>query len=118
MAYTLHLTPHAVWSAHEGLADYRPEAFGREGFVHCTDGEELLIEVGNRYYRGDPRAYVVLEIDTDALRHPTIYEDEERHYPHVYGPIDKHAVRRVRRVERGADGMFMGLGEPLDDAER
>jgi uncharacterized protein (DUF952 family) len=112
---TFHLTPQTVWSAHEGMTEYRPEAFAREGFVHCTNGEELLIEVGNRYYRDDPRAYVVLEIETGALRSAPIYEDEEQRYPHVYGPIDRHAVRRVRRVERNRDGTFLGLGAVVDD---
>src|SRR5215218_8956228 len=91
---TFHLTPEPVWTGHDGLAEYRPEAFAREGFVHCTNGEDLVIEVGNRYYGDDPRAYVVLEIDIEALRQPAIYEDEERRYPHVYGPIHKRAIRR------------------------
>lgn len=115
-AVTFHLTPIDHWAAHDGMTDYRPEAFTREGFVHCTDGEDLVIEVGNRYYREDPRSYVVLEIDTSALSSPTIYEDAERRYPHVYGPIDMQAVRKVRHVARGADGSFLGLGAAIDES--
>ena len=111
MAITFHLTPESVWAAHAALAEYRPEAFAREGFVHCTDGAALVIEVGNRYYRDDPRAYVALEIVTDALPHPVIYEDEEQRYPHVYGPIVRPAVTGVLRVRRDTGGRASGLVE-------
>jgi uncharacterized protein (DUF952 family) len=30
-------------------------------------------------------------------------------YPHIYGPIDRAAVRGVSRVDRDGDGGFMGL---------
>jgi uncharacterized protein (DUF952 family) len=113
---TYHLVPEEVWRSHEGLEAYRPERFADEGFVHCTDGENLLIEVGNRYYQGDPRSYLVLDVDLDALAAEAIYEDEARLYPHVYGPIELHAVRRVRRVERGADGSFVTIGQDVDPA--
>jgi len=41
---------------------------------------------------------------------PAIYEDDERNYPHIYGPMERDAVRRVRRVERAADGTFLAIG--------
>jgi uncharacterized protein (DUF952 family) len=113
---TYHLVPEDVWLAHQGSAMYHPERFAEEGFVHCTDGEDLLIEVGNRYYQGDPRAYLVLDVDLDALAAEAIYEDEARLYPHVYGPIERHAVRRVRRVERHADGSFITIGQDVAPA--
>ena len=110
---TLHLVPEPVWRAHEGSATYTPERFAEEGFVHCTDGEALLLEVANRYYRDDPRAYIVLDVDLGAVQAPAVYEDEARRYPHVYGSIERAAVRRVRRLERAADGSFTGFGEEL-----
>jgi uncharacterized protein (DUF952 family) len=111
---TFHVTPEAVWRAHDGLQTYDPERFAEEGFVHCTDGEEFLLEVANRYYRNDPRPYVVLDVDLGAVRANAIYEDEARRYPHVYGPIERAAVRRVRRLERRADGTFTGYGEAIE----
>ncbi len=113
---TYHLVPEEIWLAHHGLDSYVPERFAEEGFVHCTDGEELLIEVGNRYYQGDPRPYLVLDVDLDALAAEAIYEDDALLYPHVYGPIERHAVRRVRRVERAADGTFVTAGQDFDPA--
>ena len=84
---------------------YVPEAFAADGFVHCTDGEDAVIDTANRYYRDDARAYVVLSIDIDALSAAGAYEDAERIFPHVYGPIETAAVTagpRRSRVTRTA----------------
>ena len=108
---TLHLTPAQVWFVQEPRDRYRPEAFAAEGFVHCTDGESTLIEVANRYYRDDPRDYLVLSIDLDRLPWRIVYEDTARQYPHVYGPIERKAVVAVRRMERTPDGAFTAIGE-------
>jgi uncharacterized protein (DUF952 family) len=104
---TLHLTPEPVWRGQEGQATYLPEAFGREGFIHCSDGEARVLEAGNRYYQGDPRPYLLLDIDLDRVGAPAVYEDEARCFPHIHGPLEREAVVRVRRVERGADGTFL-----------
>ena len=44
-----HLTPECIWREQSQSTTYVPEAFAREGFVHCTNGEPLVLEVGNRY---------------------------------------------------------------------
>lgn len=108
---TLHLTPEPVWRGQIGQAAYLPEAFAREGFIHCSDGEARVLEAGNRYYRDDPRPYLLLDIDLDRVGAPAIYEDEARCFPHIYGPLEREAVVRVRRVERGDDGRFVEIGE-------
>jgi uncharacterized protein (DUF952 family) len=108
---TLHLVPEDVWLAQKEAARYLPAGFSDEGFIHCTDGHELVIEVGNRYYRDDPRPYLVLEVDLERVAAPVLYEDDERRYPHIYGPLERHAVRRVCRTERAPDGTFIAIGE-------
>ena len=115
MGVTFHLTPEPVWLEHQLANEYRPEGFGDDGFIHCTDGEELVLEVANRYYRDDPRPFLLLEVDLDRVSAPAIYEDEERNYPHIYGPMERDAVRRVRRVERAADGSFLAIGGPAPE---
>ena len=75
----------------------------------------MVIEVGNRYYRDDPRPYLVLEVDLQRVAAPVVYEDDARRFPHIYGPLERRAVRRVCRVERAADGTFMAIGEPAPD---
>jgi uncharacterized protein (DUF952 family) len=111
MRLTFHLAPEAVWREHRSLTEYRPDAFGEDGFIHCTDGEELVLEVANRYYKDDLRPFLLLDVNLDRVSAPVIYEDVERAYPHIYGPMEREAVLRVRRVERGADGTFLAVGE-------
>jgi uncharacterized protein (DUF952 family) len=110
---TFHLTPVEVWLAQRAGPAYLPEAFEREGFIHCTDGEVRVLDVGNRYYAGDPRPYCVLAIDPRRVSAPIRYEDPERVYPHLHGPLETGAVVLVRPIERGPDGRFLAIGEPL-----
>ena len=107
---TLHLTTDDVWDAHRGKTHYRPERFDAEGFIHCTNGEANLIAVGNKYYRSDPRRFLVLDIDLSRVGARAIYEDENNLYPHIYGPLDMEAVVRVRGVKRSEDGSFVAVG--------
>jgi uncharacterized protein (DUF952 family) len=110
-AVTLHLVPEDVWLAQQDEPLYLPDGFSSEGFIHCTHGDDAVIEVGNRYYRDDPRPYVVLEVDLEHVLAPVIYEDDQRRFPHIYGPLERHAVRRVSRIERAADGTFVAIGQ-------
>jgi uncharacterized protein (DUF952 family) len=108
---TLHLTPQEVWSAQKHLRFYYPEAFASDGFIHCTDDVNELMNVGNRYYRSDLRSYVVLTINCELLTAPAIYEDPDRLFPHIYGPLDTAAVERVQSVTRDTTGKFQAIQE-------
>jgi uncharacterized protein (DUF952 family) len=114
-AVALHLVPEDVWLAQQGDLQYLPDGFSSEGFIHCTHGDDLVIEVGNRYYRNDPRPYLVLEVDLERVAVPVLYEDDERRFPHIYGPLDRRAVHRIWRIERAADGAFITIGEPAPE---
>lgn len=108
-ATTLHLAPADVWNRFKDLPEYLPDAFAADGFVHCTNGDEELLAVGNRYYRGDPRPYLVLTIAFDKLRSPIRYDDAKRLFPHVYGPINRDAIVGARHVNRDQDGAFVSI---------
>src|SRR5829696_1261032 len=99
-AVTLHLVPEDVWLAQKDESRYLPDRFSSEGFIHCTHGHGFVIEVGNHYYRDDPRPYLVLEVDLAQVAAPVTYEDDERRFPHIHGPLERHAVRRICRIER------------------
>ena len=114
-AVTLHLVPEDVWLAQKHESWYLPVEFSSGGFIHCTDGDDVVIEVGNRYYRDDPRRYLVIEVDLERVAAPVVYEDDERRFPHIYGPIERRAVRRVSRIERALDGTFIAIGEPASE---
>ena len=109
----LYLVPEPVWEAQASGTLYSPEAFEQDGFIHTTHGDDMVIQVANMFYTGDPRPYLVLDIDLSKVSAETVYEDPEHQFPHIYGPLDVAAVTRVRRVIRGADGQFLGIGGPI-----
>ncbi len=106
---TYHLVPASYWQNQKEGDRYLPERFHDDGFIHCTDTLEEVVAVGNRYYRSDPRPYLLLEIDCDSVSAPIVYEDAARIFPHIYGPLEVAAVRRALPVEREEDGRFVSV---------
>ena len=107
---TLHLVAEPVWNAHDPSAPYLPAAYEQDGFVHCTDGDDAMVSVANRFYRDDPRPFLLLTLDLDRTGSPWRFDDPERRYPHVYGSIDPACVLEVRHMDRAADGTFLRPG--------
>jgi uncharacterized protein (DUF952 family) len=106
---TLHLTPREVWDRQKDGKTYVPEAFAQDGFIHCTDGDENLLEVANHFYRSDPREFVVLTLAVDHITAEVKYEEAGRIYPHIYGPLNVDAVIGERTASRGAEGEFLSF---------
>jgi uncharacterized protein (DUF952 family) len=106
---TYHLAPADVLEAQRHGKLYKPESFDREGFIHCTDSPDELIEVGNRYYREDSRPYLALRIACERVSAPIFYEDDEHRFPHIYGLLELAAVLDVIPVRRERSGEFVGL---------
>jgi uncharacterized protein (DUF952 family) len=106
---TYHLVAADDWRAQPADRDYVPAAFEADGFIHCTDGAQNVIDTANRYYRDDRRDYVVLVIDRSRVRADLRYEDGARIYPHIYGPLNRDAIVRVVAVTRAPDGMFVSF---------
>jgi uncharacterized protein (DUF952 family) len=109
MRETFHLVPEAAWSATDPVAAYEAPSLEAEGFIHCTDGVAPLGKTFDRYYAADPRPFLALTLDLDALEVPWRYDVPGSPYPHIYGPIDRTAVIDISRVDRAADGRFAGL---------
>jgi uncharacterized protein (DUF952 family) len=109
MRETFHLVPEVAWSAADPASAYEASSLGAEGFIHCTDGVLALGETFDRYYAADPRAFLALTLDLDALDVPWRYDVEGSPYPHIYGHIDRWAIVAISRVDRSADGRFAGL---------
>ena len=104
---TYHLVPAAEWRGLTPGAVYQPASLAAEGFIHCTDGRERVVETANRYYRGDLRLYLLVTIDLDRVSSEWRYDDAEQVFPHIYGPLDHDAVVTVEDMRRAEDGRFL-----------
>ena len=105
------MTPAAWWAAADPEAPLDAPSLADEGFIHCTTGAAEIVATANRHYRDDPRDFVVLTLDLERLTSPWRTDDAAGSYPHVFGPIDRVAIRSVRPMPRAADGTFL----PPDD---
>ena len=114
----LHLMPRPAWEQWRDAGSYEPPSLASEGFVHCTGNDDLMLAVANRFYSGEPGEVVVVTLDEgrltrevrwEAPAHPdgTAPTDNEPLFPHVYGPLDREAVVRVRRLVRSGS-RFVG----------
>jgi uncharacterized protein (DUF952 family) len=108
MSIIYHLAPIDYFHAQPPDRPYTPAEFDREGFIHCTTGDEQLVIVANRYYRTDDRAFLVIVIDEDRVMAEIKYEPgkDEVLYPHIYGALNHSAIVSVLRMPRLPDGSF------------
>ncbi len=109
MRETFHLVPAEVWAAADPAAAYSATSLDGEGFAHCTDGLAALGATFDHHYATDPRSFMALAVDLDALEVPWRYDVPDSPYPHIYGPIPRTAIVSVASVERRSDGGFAGL---------
>jgi hypothetical protein len=125
----LHLLPRAEWEAAPSDQPYCPPSLEREGFIHATQGDALLLMVANGLYKNRPGDFVALEIDETRLTSAVRWEAPAGTLPpeaaaeetlplfsHIYGPINREAVVGVRLVQRADDGTFVGYA-PLPSAD-
>jgi uncharacterized protein (DUF952 family) len=108
---TYHLVPVEVWESKKHLESYMPDAFAQEGFIHCTNGLDELVAVGNRYYKTDLRDYMALVLDVDEIESPVRYDDPNDTFPHIYGPLNASAIIGTFHAIRGEDGTFRAFAE-------
>ena len=52
----------------------------------------------------------MLVIDKEKVDAEIKYEDPERIYPHIYGPLNRDAIASTVPVKRVEDGTFVALG--------
>ncbi len=106
-----HLVSVDYWEAQPTDRPYVPADYGREGFIHCTQGDDQVAIVANRYYRNDQREWLVLVLDEQAITAEIKYErgHDGLRYPHIYGVLNREAIQEVRHMLRDPDGTFIAL---------
>jgi len=87
--------------------DYAPSAFGREGFIHCSYGHQV-IATANRIFRGQ-KNLALFEIDPTRLNCELVDENLEggaELFPHIYGRLPMSAVVRTHAFPWDDNGGF------------
>ena len=114
-----HLTPADYYNGLPTDQPYRPREFDRDGFIHCTTGEERLLLVADTLYRRVPGEFLLLMIDERKVTSPVKYENSGGIlFPHIYGALNRDAIVSVVAVGRREDGTFLPIGEPDSTAEK
>jgi uncharacterized protein (DUF952 family) len=107
LATILHITPRQAWERAVKAGSYTADSLGRQGFIHCSTGEQVL-SVADCIFAGR-QGLVLLCIQEDLLAAEVKYENLEggaKLFPHVYGPINLEAVRDVLDFHPSSDGTF------------
>jgi len=107
--FSYHLVAAEDWPGVQFGTVYRPGSLANEGFIHCTDGRDRVIETANRYYLADRRPYLLVTLDLQRVSAEWRYDDREQVYPHIYGPLEMEAVRAVEPLRRAEDGRFLDM---------
>lgn len=107
---TYHLVVDSEWDVQKNNDYYKPSGFDDDGFIHCTDGLDLLTQIANMFYKHDPGSRTVLVLDLNKIESEVRYDDSDHLFPHIYGPLTTSAVIAELPVARAGDGTFTRLG--------
>jgi release factor glutamine methyltransferase len=101
----VHICPREEWLMAQQRNIYQDEAFYQDGFIHCSQPEQVL-DVANCFYRGCSDL-VLMWLDPDVLVSDIQWEYiDGSMFPHVYGPINLEAVRSISALQPDNDGVF------------
>lgn len=107
-----HLAPAAYYHAQPIDQPYWPATFAAEGFIHCTAGTELLLEIANTFFADLAGDLLALEINPHQLTSPLKFEPPipppgvpaglaaDVLFPHIYGPLNRTAITRIVPLRR------------------
>jgi uncharacterized protein (DUF952 family) len=93
-----HITTTDLWKDQANHEYFVPRDFIKEGFIHCCTSEQVK-GVIERYFVGVSNL-LKLHIDESKLNYPVRYEKGPtgEEFPHIYGRINKSAVREISAV--------------------
>ena len=96
-----HLAIRSDWEAAVTEGEYRAPSLAEEGFIHASGDEAQMLGVAARLFPGRTDL-LALDVDTELLPEgsPLVWEPARSGevFPHVYGPINLHAVVRIRAL--------------------
>ena len=106
-----HLAPGSELRAGCTSDTYAPPRLSEDGFVHCSGSVDVTLAVASDYFANLDEPLFVLEIDPKELCAELRFEaaapisgggrlhlEDAETFPHVYGPIEREAIRAVGRL--------------------
>lgn len=104
-----HLLSAAEFAAYPAEHPYAPPSLNREGFIHLSATPEQVSWVANAFYHDVPDLAVLL-IDEASLAAPLRWDDTpDGRFPHLYGPLNRTAIRGHYRLPRNAAGDYLAV---------
>ena len=107
MTPIFHITTAAEANLAAKSGEYAPQAFGTEGFIHCSYIHQVC-NVANRRFK-ERTDLVLFEIDRTSLPHKVIDENlegGEELFPHIYGRLPMSAVIQTHQFPCDSGGEF------------
>lgn len=105
-----HLVTPSLWEQ-TSADDFAPDSLTWEGFIHCSFATQVEW-AANKFYP-QAKKLSLLEIDPDRLTSPVKVEppspdsNSGKLFPHIYGPIQRIAVRAVHELRRDDQGRWV-----------
>jgi uncharacterized protein (DUF952 family) len=99
------ICPAALWRAAEQTGVFHgSEVDRRDGFIHFSTAKQAAETVA-RHFAGQ-NDLLLIAVDASALGERLRWEPSRGGalFPHLYGPLDLTAVRRVDSLPLGPDG--------------
>lgn len=111
-----HIADPALW--HCSKETYKPAAFDKEGFIHCSTAAQIDGTL-RKHFAGIDQV-LLLAIDTNAERDYIRFEDlygSGQEFPHLYRPLPVTSVLDTFLLRRSVNGDFDVLHDWLNKNE-
>lgn len=100
------IAPEALWRAAEAAGEFTGAPIDiADGYIHFSTAGQAR-ETAARHFAGQADLLLVA-VDADALGTALVYEPSRGGalFPHLYAPLPLSAVKWVRPLPLGADGL-------------
>jgi uncharacterized protein (DUF952 family) len=87
--------------------DYTPAGFAEEGFIHCSEKQQVS-QTLNKWFEGNDSVHL-FRIETDKVTASVIFEDLTESgvdFPHIYGALNTNAIVETTLLKRNSEGEF------------
>jgi release factor glutamine methyltransferase len=107
----VHLCHRQEWQEAQPIGEFRSASLDSEGFIHCSQPEEIHI-VANRFYQGIPDL-ILLWLNPEIVSSEIRWEGVGGvQFPHIYGPVNLEAVVSAGSLNPGPGGEYRPICLP------